>query len=112
MNTQFISTWLGQKTTGAGLAAILGTLSGVAAGSVSWHAAVPILVAGVVGLIVPENTGLTAAASTLALDTETLIGAYRMGLGHGAVLAPAVPTHVAEPVAAPAPVVEAPKVAA
>ncbi|MDE2471021.1 MAG: hypothetical protein KGL35_20330 [Bradyrhizobium sp.] len=81
---QSIAVWFGQKTTGAGIAAILGALSAVATGSLTWHAAIPVLIAGIVGLVMPENASAASATHTLVADTETLISAYRMGLEHGA----------------------------
>jgi hypothetical protein len=78
------SDWIGEVTTGHG-AMILGpTLLAAASGTMSWPAAVPFLAAGVVGLLWPENTALKSAAQTAATDVETLISAYRTGMGHGA----------------------------
>jgi hypothetical protein len=78
------SEWIGEVTTGHG-AMILGpTLLAVSSGTMTWPAAVPFLVAGVVGLLWPENTALTSAAQTAAADVEALIGAYRSGLNDGA----------------------------
>ncbi len=78
-----IRSWLSQATTGGGIAALLGTASALAAGQLSLHQAIPVLVAGVVGLIWPENSGSKAAAETAATSIETLVTAYRFGLQHG-----------------------------
>jgi hypothetical protein len=82
MNFSF-SEWIGEVTTGHG-AMILGpTLLAASSGTMSWPTAVPFLVAGVVGLLWPENTALKSAAQTAAADVEALIAAYRSGLNDG-----------------------------
>ena len=100
-----IRSWLGQVTTGGGIAALLGTVSALAAGQLSPQQAIPVLVAGAVGLIWPENTGAQTTAASAAVGAETLVAAYRSGLQH-AVAASAAPT-AALPLAA-APVEPAP----
>jgi hypothetical protein len=47
--------WFGQITTGGGFAALLGTISAVLTGQMQWPQAVPLLVAGVVGVLWPET---------------------------------------------------------
>ncbi|HVC63584.1 MAG TPA: hypothetical protein VND19_24860 [Acetobacteraceae bacterium] len=80
-----LGTWIGEVTTGHG-AMILGpTLLAASSGTMSWPTAVPLLAAGVIGLLWPENTALERAAMTTAIDIEALIVAYRTGLSHGAV---------------------------
>lgn len=81
-----LSAWIGQVTTGHG-AMILGpTLLAVASGTMSWQTAIPLLVAGAIGLLWPENTALKTAAQNAATDVEALIAAYRSGLDHGAAI--------------------------
>jgi hypothetical protein len=93
--------WIGEVTTGHG-AMILGpTLMAAWSGTMSWTAAAPLLAAGVVGLLWPENTAMKSAAQTAATDVETLIEAYRTGLGHGA--AGDTPSAVTTASAPPAP---------
>jgi hypothetical protein len=76
--------WIGEVTTGHG-AMILGpTLLAACSGTMSWTTAAPLLAAGVVGLLWPENAAMKSAAQTAATDVETLIEAYRTGLTHGA----------------------------
>jgi hypothetical protein len=72
--------WLGQSTTGAGVATLLATMGSLAAGSLSWDHAIPLLAAGIVGLIWPENSALQGAAGDTAASIENLIAAYRAGL--------------------------------
>ena len=92
-----IKAWMTQVTTGSGGAAILGTLSAVASGTITWQQAIPVIVSGVALIAFPENQGLANSAATLATDAETaipmLLTAYRTGLQHGAssVAKPAVP---------------------
>ena len=69
--------WLGQTTTGAGFATILATVGGFVTGSVGWQQALPLVVAGVAGLIWPENSPLQSATSKAAQDVETLVAAYQ-----------------------------------
>lgn len=52
-----VKTWLGQITTGGGFAALFSTISAVLTGQMHWPEAVPLLVAGVVGVLWPENKG-------------------------------------------------------
>jgi hypothetical protein len=78
------SDWIGEVTTGHG-AMILGpTLLAASTGTMSWLTAVPLLGAGIIGLLWPENAALKSATQTVATDVETLIAAYRTGLSHGA----------------------------
>ncbi len=94
MNFSF-SDWIGEVTTGHG-AMILGpTLLAASSGTMSWPTAVPLLAAGVIGLLWPENTALKSAAQTAATDVEALIAAYRTGLSHG--VAGDVPDAAASP---------------
>jgi hypothetical protein len=71
--------WLGQSTTGAGVAVLLATIASLAAGSVTWDHALPLLAAAIVGLIWPENSALQTAAGNTAASVESLIAAYRAG---------------------------------
>ncbi len=89
--------WVGQVTTGHG-AMILGpTLLAAAGGQMSWAQATPLLIAGVIGLMWPENTALKTAAQNMTTDVEALVAAYRAGLDHGGAVV------VAEHTASPAP---------
>jgi hypothetical protein len=72
--------WLGQSTTGAGVAVLLATMASLAAGSLSWDHALPLLAAAIVGLIWPENSALQAAAGNTGANIETVIAAYHAGL--------------------------------
>lgn len=83
MNFSF-SDWIGEVTTGHGVMILGPTLLAAASGTMSWPTAVPLLAAGVIGLLWPENTALKSAAQTAATDIEALIAAYRTGLSHGA----------------------------
>jgi len=58
---------------------LAGTLLSVLTGSVSWAAATPLLVAGVIGLIWPENTALRAAGQVTATDVEAMLAAFKNG---------------------------------
>jgi hypothetical protein len=73
------STWLGEVTTGHGVMIVGGTLLSVLTGSVSWLGAAPLLAAGFVGLIWPENTALQTAAQQAATDAESAFTAYTLG---------------------------------
>lgn len=77
-------TWIGQVTTGHGCMILAPTLLAVADGTMTWQTAIPLLVAGVIGLAWPENAPLKAAAQKAAVDVEGMIAAYRAGLAHGA----------------------------
>jgi len=61
-------TWLGQSTTGTGIAAILASLGAVAGGSMTWQQALPLAIGGLAGVIWPEQSGhskpLESTAST------------------------------------------------
>ena len=84
-----VTTWVGQVTTGHGFMILGPTLLAVATGSVTWPVAVPMIVAGAVGLLWPENTQLKSASQAVATDVEALISAYRTGVDHGASPPPA-----------------------
>ncbi len=67
--------WLGQVTTGHGVMVLAPTLLAVLAGTLSWHDATPLLVAGAIGLLWPENTALKADAGVLAADVADMVAA-------------------------------------
>ncbi len=71
----FPSPWLSQVTTGHGCMVIVSTMVAFLSGTISWPAAVPLLVAGIVGLLWPENKNLQRAALTAATDFETTMAA-------------------------------------
>jgi hypothetical protein len=79
MNFRF-SSWIGQTTTGHGVMIVVPTLLAVASGSISLGAAVPLLLAGVIGLLWPENAAAQSTGKAVAMDVEALIAAYRKGL--------------------------------
>ena len=86
-----LKSWFGQSTTGTGVAVLLATMGSVAAGSLSWDHALPLLVAAIVGLIWPENSALQAAAGSTAASLESLITAYRAVLSEGQAPKPPAP---------------------
>lgn len=97
-----LTAWFRQVTTGAGMMILAPTLLALLAHQITPAQAIPPLVAGVVGLIWPENKALAtaaraaateavAAAPTATASAEAIIGAYRAGLTHGLTLAPAAP---------------------
>ena len=63
-----VVSWLRQPTSIAGLAGLAGTLTAVAAGDLSWLAAAPLLVGGVVALVIPESPKARADSEHLAVD--------------------------------------------
>jgi hypothetical protein len=68
--------WFGQVTTGHGFMIIAGAVLSVLAGTTNWIVASPLLVAGVIGLLWPENTALRAAAQATVVDVEAMAAAY------------------------------------
>ena len=71
-----LKSWLGEITTGHGVMIIAGTLLSVLTGSVTWAGAAPLLAAGVVGLVWPENSALQTAAQQVANDAVGAVTAY------------------------------------
>ena len=69
--------WLGQVTTGHGFMILAPTVLALLSGAMQWEAAVPLFLAGVAGLLWPENPPLKTAAQTLAVDMGAVIAAYR-----------------------------------
>ena len=76
MNTS-LKAWLGQVTTGQGVMVLVPTLCAALTGSLGWEAAAPLLMAGVVGLLWPENTALKAAAQTTMADMMAMMATLR-----------------------------------
>lgn len=76
--------WLGQTTTGAGFATVLAGAGSLATGTIGWQQALPLLMAGIAGLIWPENSALQAAAKQTAADAEAVIAAYQTGVKRAA----------------------------
>ena len=69
--------WLGQVTTGHGVMILAPTLLSVLSGSMDWSTAIPLMVAGVAGLLWPENSALGDAARELAKDIGAALTACR-----------------------------------
>lgn len=98
MNPSALKSWLQQSTTGAGFAAIFGTLAAASSGQITWHHAIPLLVGGAVGLIWPENKVAQQESSTLAQDLIGFIPLISAAVEHGKTLAaPAAAPAAAEP---------------
>lgn len=74
-----VRNWIGQPTTGAGMATLLATVSGLASGGMSVTQAIPLAIGAFVGLIWPENSQLQVAAKDLAEGTELMAQAYGAG---------------------------------
>jgi len=84
-------TWFGQVTTGHGAMILAPTLLAVMSGSMIWQTALPLLVAGTVGLAWPENAALKDAAQALTADATRVYGAsMKPGPAAGFVLAVAL----------------------
>ena len=66
---------IGQATTGGGSAAIVYALLSAAMGEITWRHAIPILAAGVVGWLWPEN------GHEPHPDISMVLAAYRHGRG-------------------------------
>ena len=58
--------WAQQPTTVAGISTIAGTLVSVMIGQIGWPAAIPLLVGGGVGILLPDNTRARDAAVVIA----------------------------------------------
>ena len=71
-----LKSWLGEVTTGHGVMVLSGTLLSVLSGTMTWATAAPLLTAGVIGLIWPENTALQAAGQAVATDVAGAVAAY------------------------------------
>ena len=69
--------WLGQVTTGHGIMILAPTLLSVMSGATTWTTAAPLLVAGAVGLVWPENTALRTASQSTAADVASMVSAYQ-----------------------------------
>jgi hypothetical protein len=84
-------TWIGQVTTGHGFMLLASTLVAVLGGTIPWTVAFPLLVAGAVGLMWPENGPLKDAAQTVATDLEKLYAQYNSNVVAVAANAPLPP---------------------
>jgi hypothetical protein len=78
-----IKGWLGQSTTGAGFAALLGVAGAVASGQMTWQQAVPVAVGALVALVWPEDTGVAKGANTLASDLIAFVPLITAAVEHG-----------------------------
>ena len=96
--------WLGEASTIVGSSGLVGIIGSVAVGTITWQHAVPLVVAAIASIIWRENpaastdsaklaTDIVAAAPTLELDVNTLLGVFKQGMQHQvAVSTPTVPT--------------------
>jgi hypothetical protein len=71
-----LKSWFGEVTTGHGVMVLSGTLLSVLSGGMTWAGAAPLLAAGVIGLIWPENTALQTAGQAVATDVVGVVSAY------------------------------------
>lgn len=69
--------WLGQVTTAHGMMVLAPSLLAVMTGQMTWQTAAPLLAAGLIGLMWPENKTLQTAVQTMAKDGVTLVDALK-----------------------------------
>ena len=62
------SAYLRQPTSIAGMSAIVGTVMGLMSGSLTWQAAVPLIVGSLVAIALPENPDAKTATVALVAD--------------------------------------------
>lgn len=65
--------FLGQPTTVAGLATLTGTLHAALTGTLTWNAAVPLLVGAAVAILLPDNTAFEKKVETLTGAVESFV---------------------------------------
>jgi hypothetical protein len=75
-----VKAWLRQVTTGHGFMMLAGAGVALLAGTISWQAALPVMIAGLVGLIWPEDAALQTGARQAATD---IIAAVESGQPSG-----------------------------
>jgi hypothetical protein len=85
-----LTTWFGGVTTGHGVMILAGTLLSVFSGGLTWSAAAPLLTAGVIGLIWPENAPQQPAGQAAAAGVAAAVPAYN----NKAAIPPSPPTRV------------------
>jgi hypothetical protein len=71
-----LKTWFGGVTTGHGAMVLSGTILSVLSGGLTWVGAAPLLLAGVIGLIWPENAAPQTAGQASATDGAGVVAAY------------------------------------
>lgn len=69
----YLSAWLKQPTTVAGIATLAGTLAGAINGSVSLPMAITLVTGGFVAMVMPDNTQAKMQAQTTAQDLIALV---------------------------------------
>ena len=70
---EFLLAWLRQPSSVAGISALIGTLSGVIAGQMSWGQAIPLLSGAIVAILVPDNSAARADAQAAGAEIVTAI---------------------------------------
>jgi hypothetical protein len=76
-----LTTWFSQVTTGHGFMILAPTLLSVLSGQMTWSTATPLLVAGAIGVVWPENTALQSAGQATAADLASVVAAYNNKTG-------------------------------
>lgn len=71
-----LRTWFGGVTTGHGVMVLAGTLLSVLSGGITWVAAAPLLLAGAIGLVWPENAPRQTGGQVSASDAVGVVSAY------------------------------------
>lgn len=71
---RFVVAWLRQPSSVAGVAAVLGTVSGLLAGQVTVSQAVPLLVGAAASILLPDNT---QAVTTVRAAAQAIVDATK-----------------------------------
>jgi hypothetical protein len=66
-----LTPWIGEITTGHGVAILASTLLAILSGTTTWVAGAPLLLAGIIGLVWPENKTQPTAAQATATGVVT-----------------------------------------
>jgi hypothetical protein len=74
-----IREWLGQVTTGHGIMILAPTILAVMFHQMTWQQAVPLLVAGVIGILWPENPQLKTTGQAATSDIIQVVQAFFAG---------------------------------
>ena len=69
--------WVRQPTTVAGISTVAGTGMGILSGTVTWQAAVPIVLGGIVAMVLPDNSGARNSVERTAADAMVAVQAFR-----------------------------------
>lgn len=73
---KFVTAWMQQPTSVAGISGVVGTLFAILLHQVSWPQAVPLLTGSLISILLPDNAAAKKSAEGLSQDIIAKLGSF------------------------------------